>query len=360
MANLQFLPTSGMDNTSRDDRLITEQQRFFRDIVNANVTPEGNIQSRQDLNLVPDTTGIATLWQNPVDKSVWSTDTSGQLYRGILDTPATVVGSNAQYVELNGQTAVLASGGLFIDGELVTLDEPPAPTVTTGSGSLTGGIYAVATATLDDDGRESPLSDIVHITVPQGGSLTINGGDVIYVSHTNGTELFAVDSNIITHTGQLGKGRRPAFESHLPFTDGDYLCLWNGRLVVAEGNMLKFSDALAYHVMNVYDFVPMAQRITFLQPTDFGLWVGMESTVAFITGRSLEEMQLSVKECPRPVAGSATRTEIGQVVWLSEKGYSVGLANGQIENVHINSISGINNTTGHSVFLNNRLYSVVH
>ena len=360
MANLQFLPTSGIDNASRDDSLVTEQQRFFRDIVNADVTPEGNIQSRQAFNLVPSTKGIVSLWQNPVNNEVWSTDTNGMLYRGILKTQVTVVGSNAQYTELNGQTAVLASGGLFVDGVRVTIEEPPAPTVTVGSGSLPQGIYAVAVSVLNSSDMESPLSDIRHVNVPRNGSLTVTGGDVVYVSHPNGEELFAVDVRTVSNTTELGKGKRVMFGEHMVFGDGKYLKYWKGRLVVAQGNVLKFSDALAYHVMSVYDFVPLAQRITFIQPSDFGLWVGMESTVAFITGSSLAEMQLSIKDTPRPVEGSAIRTETGEVVWLSEQGYCIGSADGQVKIVHRDHIKGINNATGSSVELNKRLYSVVH
>ncbi|MGY2498914.1 hypothetical protein, partial [Klebsiella pneumoniae] len=85
-----------------------------------------------------------------------------------------------------------------------------------------------------------------------------------------------------------------------------YLKYWRGRLLIANGNVLRWSEALAYHLHDErHGFVQMPQRITFVQPVDGGIWVGQVDHVAFLAGAEPGALSLSRKASRAPIPGSA-------------------------------------------------------
>ena len=152
---------------------------------------------------------------------------------------------------------------------------------------------------------------------------------------------------------------------------GKYFGQWRGRLVSARANVLRFSQALAYHVHDPrHDFVLMPQRITFLQPVDGGIWVGQVDHVAFLAGAQPDELQLLRKTAKAPVPGSALALDAetagemsgggsAVVAWLADNGYVLGTADGGVIEKHATRLRGITGNQGTSIVFRNRLTTAV-
>lgn len=145
----------------------------------------------------------------------------------------------------------------------------------------------------------------------------------------------------------------------------------NGGPLTARANVLRFSEALAYHVHDPrHGFVQMPQRITFVHPTDGGVWVGQVDHVAFLAGSALGELTLHRKTAKAPVPGSATALDAedagdvagggGAVVaWLAENGYALGAPDGSVVEKHDRRLGGIAGNQGSSAVFANRLTTAI-
>ena len=141
--------------------------------------------------------------------------------------------------------------------------------------------------------------------------------------------------------------------------------------MTASANVLRFSEALAYHVHDRrHGFVQMPQRITFVQPVDGGIWVGQVDHVAFLQGASLDTLELQAKASKAPVPGSAIKVKaelLGDLaqgggecaVWLAGNGYVVGTAGGSIAEPMAKVMQGVRAANGASVVFGDRLLTAV-
>ena len=152
---------------------------------------------------------------------------------------------------------------------------------------------------------------------------------------------------------------------------GKYFGQWRGRLVSARANVLRFSQALAYHVHDPrHDFVLMPQRVTFLQPVDGGIWVGQVDHVAFLAGAQPDELRLLRKTAKAPVPGSSLALDAetagemsgggsAVVAWLADNGYVLGTADGGVIEKHATRLRGITGNQRTSIVFRNRLTTAV-
>ena len=148
---------------------------------------------------------------------------------------------------------------------------------------------------------------------------------------------------------------------------GQHLGQWRGRLVVAQGRTLRFSEAMAYHVHDPrHGFVQMPQRITFVAPVDGGLWVGQVDHVVFLRGTAPQELVFERKTSRAPVPGSTvalTSDEAGEasggaraaVAWLSSIGFAMGTPDGGIIEPQAQRLRAISATAGSTVVQHHRL-----
>ena len=383
-------PLAGIDNASeRDDALqIGGQERrvYLRDAVNV-VIDNARASMRNGLRQVTPTP-YADLWQSPLhgdtfarlgDKwvKVSTSDWSHEVLAAVGDGPLS-------HLVLNGKVLVSAPGGLFeFDGreaKRLVLDVPPGPMLSVSAGALVGGQYGMAAAWLRGK-TEGPLSPMTSITVPQDGQIdailpmafdpTVTGVR-LYSTRPDGGELLRLGDYPSTGTAvalpTLPTLGAPAPFQHMePMPTGRYLGQWRGRLVVAVGSVLRFSQALAYHVHDVrHDFVQMPQRITFVAPVDGGLWVGQVDHVAFLRGSAPDDLVLERKTSRAPVPGSLVELhsdEAGEaagggraaVAWLSSVGFAVGMPDGGIIEPQSKRLRGISAAAGSTVVQHGRL-----
>lgn len=394
MKSFSLMPLAGIDNTSDDEDLQVGGQAprlYLRDAVNVDIAESGRLRMRAGRRKVSNAV-LSSVWQSPlhrdvfgllgdqwvkVDPATWGTQALATIGTGALS-----------HVVLNAQVLAAGTEGIFAyDGSAAqrfTLGMPPPPMVTPGTGALEPGAYGVAVAWLRS-AMESPLSPMTHCTVGAGGGLSVLlplcpdptvTGARLYLTGQNGGALargedypIALQSLEVPLIPKLGAA--PQFQHMEPMPTGDYLGYWRGRLVVARGSVLRFSEALAYHVHDpLHGFVQMPQRITFLHPVDGGLWVGQVDHVAFLAGTTPAELVMARKTAKAPVPGSAvaldaeTAGEISSggastVAWLAANGYVLGSPSGAVVETQAGRLSGIAGNRATSIVFGKRLLTAV-
>ena len=387
-------PLAGIDNASaRDDALIVggkEPRVFLRDVVNATIA-QGRASMRPGIRNVS-ARALRGLWQSPLHGDVFAAEGMQWVRVSTADWScqalADIGPGDVHHLVLNGQVLVAGDAGIFcyngVAAQRFTLDSPAAPMVVAGAGSLKPGGYGVAVAWLRGT-AESPLSGMASCTVPEGGALLVTlplcldasvTGVRLYLTRQNGGELLrAGDYPAGTATIELPLlpqlGAPPQFHRMEPMPSGDHLALWRGRLLTARANVLRFSEAMAYHVHDPrHGFVQMPQRITFVAPVDGGIFVGQVNHVAFLRGAAPNEMSLERLASAAPVPGSAAvlpSEEVGEasqggkavVVWLAGNGFVLGTPDGGIIETRAGRLKGIAGARGTSVVFGRRVATAV-
>ena len=390
MKSIPIAPLAGIDNASvRDDALQVggnAPKVYLRDAVNV-VIDNARASMRAGLRQVT-STPYADLWQSPLHGDTFARLGAQWVKVNTADWTHEVlaeVGEGAlSHLVLNGTVLVAGPAGIFqYNGSVArpfTLDTPPDPVVTASTGSLEAGDYGVAVAWLRG-ALESPLSPMTRHTAAVAGGLqvllpmvldpTITGVRMYLTRHNGGELLRGEDypaGTTVVNLPILPKLGAPAQFRHMdPMPSGQYLGLWQGRLVVAQGRTLRFSEAMAYHVHDPrHGFVQMPQRITFVAPVDGGLWVGQVDHVAFLRGAAPQELVLERKTSRAPVPGSAVALasdEAGEasgsgraaVAWLSSAGFAMGTPDGGIIEPQAQRLRGIGATAGSTVVQHGRL-----
>lgn len=388
---------AGMDNAREDEALERggdSPSLHVRDALNLDISDTGRISMRQ---------GVSLQTQKPF-QSLWQSSLHGDCFASLNGDWVKVnpqdwthevliagVGKGRlKHIVLNNQVLMSGDAGLFsYDGcnaQRFTLDTPPAPYVFMDqSGSLSAGQYSFAVSWLRN-GAESGLSEISTAQCAGQGSALVafpmcadpSVSHVrLYVSEAGGGELrraedYPISANQvqIPLLPELGHTASTQYLDSMP--QGKYLNLWRGRLMTARANVLYFSQALAFHLCDMrYSFIQLPQRITFVEPVDGGIWVGQTDHVVFLRGADLKQMTVEPKASARPVLGSSFTADnalldgVGSggssaAVWLSEKGFAAGSADGQLLELHKGILKNISAHSGTAVGLEGRVTAVVN
>lgn len=394
MANINLMPVVGINMVEEDSALMRESRNekylYVRDAVNVDLTKDGKIELRKGAVKVSDSL-FRNLWQSPLHKDVFGTlngywgkvNTANWTHEALL-----YIGEGyVSHEVVNNLVIVAGSAGIFTyngsKAERLTIEVPATPLVITGTGALDPGRYGVSIAWLRGS-LESSLSAMNQIQVESGQSLEITipmcldqtvTGFRLYLTEQNGSELrMAEDYPIATSSISLpllpDLGRAAQFQHLSPMPTGKYLKYWRGRLITAWANVLRFSQPMTYHLHDErYDFVQMPQRITFVQPVENGIWVGQVNHVAFISGSTLNEFSIINRAVKAPVPDSAVLVDadvvgevsggLSAVIWLSQNGYVIGTASGQVSERQANAIENISARSGTSVVLDERILTTV-
>lgn len=396
MADTKLMPLAGINNAAEDAALQRggdAPRIYVRDAINVDLTPAGKAYIRPGLRLAT-RAPYRNLWQSPLHRDVFGTaegywvrvDPFNWTSENLVEIGDAK--NDVSHQVLNNAVCVATPSGIFTyDGrtaQRLTLDTPAAPLVMIGAGSMPAGAYGVAVAWLRES-MESALSAMASAAVPENGAVDITlplcmddtvTGARVYLTRPDGGELlllgdFPLGASFgVPSLPELG---RPAqFRYLAPMPTGRYLSYWRGRLLTAKANVLRFSEAMAYHLHDErHGFVQMPQRITFVRPVDGGIWVGQVDHVAFLDGATLESLAMVRKNVRGPVPGSAVLVDSDAlggdlseggancVVWLADNGYVVGMASGQAVELQAGVIKGIAGSSGTSVVLDRRMLTTV-
>lgn len=390
-----LLPMAGINNVAEDAALQRggdTPKLYVRDAVNVDITESGLPQLRSGVRPVT-TTAYRNLWQSPLHGDVFGTlgnqwvriDPASWTHEAL----ATIGEGDVSHEVLNNRVVVSGPAGLFVfDGgsaQRLTFDSAAPPMVAAlGGGSLAAGTYGAAVAWLRGD-LESQTSEATFVEAGEGGLLRVAfplcmdpsvTGVRLYLTRQDGGELARagdypanaapVDVPLLPELG------RPAQFRHLsPMPAGAFLRYWRGRLLTARLNVLRWSEAMGYHLHDErHGFLQMPQRITFVEPVEGGIWVGQVDHVAFLEGAAPEGFSVRRLASRAPVPRSSIRLPAEAVgaaaeggrevaVWLAENGYVLGTASGTMIELQAGTLKGITSLYGSSVLAGRRIITAV-
>lgn len=227
-------------------------------------------------------------------------------------------------------------------------------------GTLTGDLQVCVTFT-DAYGRESGATLAAAITVPPQSRLRVHhipqpsdisaGGMLnVYVTDANGMTLLraaSIPSGMTEYT-VVGPpaGRALATQFLHPMPAGHIVRLFNGRQLVARGNMLLWSNPLRYGMFHPgHNAMRMPHKIDLMEPIGegepgAGVYIASGPRTFFLSGPSPADWSPRVvntygavpgSSCPTPADAWGIESQQPIPAWLAQSGlHTVGLAGGQL------------------------------
>lgn len=122
---------------------------------------------------------------------------------------------------------------------------------------------------------------------------------------------------------------------------------YSGRLLVAVNNAIYASEPSFYGVFDLFNNVRLvANKVTMLQPTPQGLWIGTSTQVLFYRGQKWRELRLEIKAeygvfegsdawCPGEKRGTTGRS----VIFTTPQGICAGGEDGSFINLTYNKLT---------------------
>ena len=392
---ISLLPMAGINNVAEDAALQRggdAPKLYVRDAVNVDITESGLPQLRSGVRPVT-TAAYRNLWQSPLHGDVFGTlgnqwvrvDPASWTHEAL----ATIGEGDVSHEVLNNRVVVSGPAGLFVfDGgsaPRLTFDSAAPPMVAAlGGGSLAAGTYGAAVAWLRGD-LESQTSEATFVEVGEGGLLRVAfplcmdpsvTGVRLYLTRKDGGELaragdYPANADPVDVPLLPELGRPAQFRNLSPMPAGAFLRYWRGRLLTARLNVLRWSEAMGYHLHDErHGFLQMPQRITFIEPVEGGIWIGQVDHVAFLEGTTPEGFSVRRLASRAPVPRSSIRLPAEAVgaaaeggrevaVWLAENGYVLGTASGTLIEVQAGTLKGLTSLYGSSVLAGRRIITAV-
>lgn len=282
MAALKLFPIAGMNNVVADDGLQQggdSPKLYLRDAVNLDITDTGRLKLRQGAEQISPFS-FKNIWQSPLHNDVFATLESefvkldSQTWQH--EVLAKIGHIQICYQVINNLVYIASELGLWTyNGKVIhplTIDTPAMPVLTMqgNGGSLKSGTYSVAISWLRDQ-QESALSQVVsdQIELTSSGNLDDQAFASIqinlpycfdqsithvriYITDRNGGELLLHSDHPISKSNitisSLDLGMTARFKGLSPMPTGRYMKYWQGRLLTADKNILRFSEPMAYHL----------------------------------------------------------------------------------------------------------------
>lgn len=251
-------------------------------------------------------------------------------------------------------------------GSLATMEvwpqTPAQPAVAVAAvGGLAEGEYQIALTVKDAYGRESGATLAAMLSVPEGGGIQLssipNLPDYptlrVYVT-TPGGEIFyhARDIDMGTATLIIGVGQRGrelgSRQWWQPMPAGQAMAFAAGRLWVASGPYLYYSEPMAPGAMLPDNYIKLSPHVDVLAPVgegpNAGLFVGAGKRTLYLTGPDPKTMNMLIARPSGAVPGTyhATHTSAfaeaipnveasTAALWLSADGvFCLGLPGGRV------------------------------
>ena len=348
------LPVLGIDMLSDETQMPAGTVRAA---VNVDIDRAGQPRRRQGRSLAISGTDIGSLrkWGGALI-AVSGTQVVSIDPATLAVTPLYTLQAHgdADYTEYNGdlylatayellrlRAGVVAPAGVRLPAALPDVGPHSA-------GSLTPGQYTVAVSVVDAGGEESPAKIIGRVHTGAGLMLTgIPAGHTwrVYLSPPDGDALYLSEeftSFMPQHVlGGYPLGA-PCQTLHLqPMPGGHLVRAWGGRMFVARGDTLWYSEPLLPHLVAPRrGFIPFVGRIRLLEFVDGGAFVGDERGVWWLGGSDPTQYttQLASEAVPVAMSGiTAAAHELGvaggtskTALWLSSHGYMLGAPGGQV------------------------------
>lgn len=347
-------PFVGMNNRLPVHRLsIVERGRksgdYLANAVNVDVTEAGTVQRRKGSTVAQAGTDCHSLWSE--NGSAFYVDET-TLYRYPRTAVQTGLVPNmplsyafaptGDIYWSNGDVLERISGAVSSPAALQTPNPQPVVTASAG-GSFKAGYYQVCITAVSADGGESGATWPVQVGVPDSGRITVSNlpGTLvsIYMTSQNGDMLFHVadtSANSYIFPGMPTLGHQIQTFGLRPLPAGHIVRWFNQCLIIASESTLFVGEQAFGALYNpIKGYVPLADRITMVEPTDNGVYIGTLTKTYWLSGTDMHKPDRMREVLPYGVVeGTGGRMENRKDVrWFSAKGFVVGNESGEVKNI---------------------------
>jgi len=336
---------------------------FLREAVNVDISTEGKPRRRRGYSLaVP---GYAhSLWRHPalpfslvvIDARLVALEGPDLVQTDLgdmhVDAPVSFTYLNGTVYFSNG----IVTGRITFDKRRLPwgLQLPQRPVLAATSGyGLHEGCYQVTATYVDVDGVEhgAPEPVAINLGADAGLEVTINGPfpsrvdyAQIYVTQAGGETLHAsarltTPGTVLITAATVASGRPLETLFRMGPLPGQIVREFSGRIYVASGNVVFFTDPLRYEVVSPASAVfTFPADVTLLEPSHDGIYVGYGSAVDWLAGTDPYDMQrrlvASHEVCPGtptaiPGRFLGARLDYVPVWWAQHYGYVGGFPGGE-------------------------------
>lgn len=179
----------------------------------------------------------------------------------------------------------------------------PAFALSPAGGSLRPGRYAVAVTNARADGQESGAR-VLTIEITTGGVQISPAGPLpaevvtrnFYLSKWNAETVYYAGSS----TGAVTFGSEPTSGEEcetlhlLPPPLGSAVAFFRGHVLVARNDELRRSEPFAYELFDGRKSMRFGERVTVIVPMDSGVYVGTETRLLWLGGKSPAEWEVEL------------------------------------------------------------------
>ena len=349
----------GMNNRRPDVDLPVD---LLRNAVNVDVLVSGKVRRRRGISQVIADAGAHSLFAHD-DRMLWATASALKscdsnfvaktlLTSAKFDLPLSyVVYNGAIYFSNEKINGKINQYGAYEPWGIVP------PTVGPVLASLDAGTrnrqysvtctFVIKTANVEIEESGAPVgsvcnggdSGVIQVSnIPQPADARVTHIR-LYATDIDGNEFYqhvdlpvGVTTYTIRRPYGLGKQLRSQFLANVP--PGQLITAYKGRIYVASGNVLYFTEPLyygAYHTARGFMMFP--ERITMLKASNEGIFISSDVTY-FIAGTQPKEAKLQPMLPYKAIEGAACDVpNSNDVMWMSERGIVYGRADGHAENV---------------------------
>lgn len=377
------LPVMGVDMLSNDTAI---PQGAVRSAVNVDIDREGRVRRRSGYTPLVGSTDAHSLFYATQSRAAFVVfGTRLQRFDPVTNTLTEVAqlrsADPVSFSEYNGNLYFTNKStiGWVPAGSTqvrpVGVPVPLTPQLTAGAGGLLPGKYAVSITLVDERGEEGGASEVAFVALEQGGGIQLSnlpnklGWTVYaYITSADGDVLrFAAEFSAVFPSylvSEPARGGMIETQFLQPMPTGDFVRWHSGRLLVANGPALHFSQPLRPHLHKpAHDVIPFVGDITLLESVGSGVFVGDSRGVWFLEGTDPAKFDLRRVSTCRAVAGSGlmvppehfspkqVESKMPVAAWLSTSGYVVGLPDGTAVELHPDRIKVPSGLAGRTAFL---------
>jgi hypothetical protein len=346
-----------------------------RDALNVDIDNGGGVATREGFTLLSSMSGAHSLWgarDGTFGLYVVGTTLRRMIVEGGTPMSATILTgltADARMSYFEHANEVFFSNGHQLgvvtrnSVRLLGVVEPPQPALSAlAYGSLPAGKYSLACSSVSSTGEESGLSPLAHLTLAQQGgvALTLPLTDLavrIYATPANGDVLYLVAElppGLTTFDlTEVAHGKVADTQNLRRMPAGSIVRAFNGRLLVARGDVVWFSEPFRYGLTSPrHNFVRFNSQVTAIEPVAGGVFVGTAEAVYFLAGDGPGDFKQVMVSTNAPFAGASVQIPGSSLpgklqdagagmaaLWLGPHGYSIGMPNGTAFDVQADRIS---------------------
>lgn len=229
---------------------------------------------------------------------------------------------------------------------------PSSPFIVPTTGTMPAGRYFCAVTGVRgtvESGARQPT--VISLETPGGLAVSLAGLDSnlsalnIYLSEPNGQTPYFLRQTAVANSltiDELPQTKSPLKTfGHYPPMLGQRIAKFRGRMLIAAGSTLYWSQPLAYHHYRVQaDAQLFADRIILLGALDSGFFLGLPDRTYWVQGAEPNEWMPRLVDTRRNAEGDPLRLPAhklpslqsqGEVlVWATEDGFVAGTGDGTI------------------------------